>query len=197
MDEPHKASPSNRPNHLKRHRHLLPVTACLLVFIATVAVLQMMQADYDARNQFISELALGRCGEWLRVAFATLAVALSIIANGLRCAKAPKWLTALPFAAAISFLAAGEITLSASADTHITLVAIAFVCCATAMYTLSRSTSILSGRFTRTISWSCTVILCGAIGLGSHCLDVGLAQRVAASALFCWLCLIAWRLDTT
>ena len=172
------------------------VGTCVLLFVLVVSVLQSTQVDYDAQAQFISELALGRGGEWLRLAFVALATALAVVANGLRPSPAPRWLIALLFAAAVCFVTAGGITLEVSADAHIALVAIAFICCGTAMYALSRSKSVIRRRFIRILSSSCTVTLCGAVGLGSQWIDGGLAQRLAASALLCWLGLIAWQVDT-
>ena len=192
-----KACRENRCRLISNLAHRLAVGSCVLVCATTVSILQSTQVDYDAQTQFISELALGRGGEWLRLAFVALAAGLATIANGLRHSPTPRWLIALLFAAAICFVAAGGITLAVSADTHIALVAIAFVCCGTAMYVLSRSRSILRKRLMRVLSWSCTVILCGAVGAGSHWIDGGLAQRLAAGALLCWLGLIAWQLDST
>ena len=82
------------------------------MFVATVVPLHWLQPGYDARHQLMSELALGRYGETMLVAFAGLALAmLGAFLSRAAGPPAVRWLLA---AAALFFLLAGVFPLGHS-----------------------------------------------------------------------------------
>lgn len=159
-----------------------------------VAVLQWRQADYDPRTQLISELALGPWGGLMLPAFLGLAGAVAALAARLRHGRAPVVPIAILSGAAASLGAAGLITLASSAVAHISFVAGAFVLCGLGMYLLPRQVAQLSTPAIRLLSLTCGLIMAGATALGGSHLAPGIAQRLAALALFSCLLIIDRRL---
>lgn len=88
-----------------------------LVFIAVVAILQILQPEYDAIAQPMSELALGIHGQYMLLAFTALAMTVAAAAFIVRSySPGLFWLL---FVAAWCFLAAGLVTLQASMWIHL------------------------------------------------------------------------------
>lgn len=173
--------------------HALLGTGGVLIYIGVVCALSGAQPDYDPTQQFMSELALGRWGDLMIVAFVGLAASVAASAAHLRASGAPKLLT-LPLAlAAISLVGAGAITLGDSVLVHVALVALAFVLCGLAMYLLPRLVPSHGRPLDYLISWGTGLVMCTATALGGPLIPVGIAQRLSVGALMCWLVWVVWR----
>jgi hypothetical protein len=181
---------------MKSHtRTLSAVTGIgIVTFIAVVVLLHWIQPRYDARLQFISELALGRLGDLLMVAFLGLSIATAATAVNLRACHSSLAVPSLLALAAVCFLVAGIITLGISVQTHVLLVATAFVACGLGMYLLPRTVSAFAGLGGYLASWGSGIVMCGATGLANSVISSGIAQRISALALLFWLSYVAWRL---
>ena len=81
-------------------------TSGVLIYIGVTFVLTGAQPDYDPIQQFMSELALGRRGGFMVVAFVGLATAVAATAAHLRAQAAPKLLTHTLALAAASLVGA-------------------------------------------------------------------------------------------
>ncbi|MDR2000294.1 MAG: DUF998 domain-containing protein [Zoogloeaceae bacterium] len=191
----HKKIKSTLIPRLLSNRVLSVVAAIgIAVFVIVVLLLHLAQLDYDPLTQFISELALGRFGGFLVVAFIGLAIAVAATGTNLRIRGSPLFLSLLLGSAALCFLAAGFITLVTSTQAHVLLVALAFVLCGVSMYALPRTVTVFSGCGDYLASWGCCLLMCGATGLGDSVVLVGVAQRLSAIALLFWLSFVTWRL---
>lgn len=163
-------------------------------FAGVVSLLTALQPGYDPIHQFMSELAQGRLGELMIVAFVALAVAIAAAVAQLRIQGAPKVLTRpLALAAALCLVAVGAITLEVSVQIHVLLVAAAFILCGLSMYLLPRSTRGFSHPLAYLLSWGACLAMCAATVLGGQVLPVGLAQRISAGTLVFWLLWVTWR----
>lgn len=187
-----------RPIHLTSIHPGLPVMAgCgIALFLVTVLVLQQIQTDYDPQTQLMSELALGRHGSFMLLAFGGLALAHGALALAFYRRQASWLLILLLGASALLFLGAGGITLADSAVMHVLLVAVAFVLCGLGMYLLPRLEALFASLCYRWLSWSAGGVMALATALSGQLLAAGSAQRIAAGALLAWLALLTWRLFT-
>jgi hypothetical protein len=165
----------------------------VVAFLVVVFLLHLAQSRYDPLSQFVSELALGRFGDLLLVAFLGLSAATAATAANVRAHNSPIFVPLLLALAAACFLAAGIITLAMSVQTHVWLVAAAFVSCGLSMYLLPRTVAAFSGLHGYLASWGSGLAMCGATGLGGNILLSGVAQRISALALLFWLSFVAWR----
>jgi hypothetical protein len=143
------------------------------MFLATVVPLHFLQAGYDPINQLMSELALGRYGGAMLVAFAGLAIAM-LGAALLPASRSAKATAALASAA---FLVAGIFPLGATSELHIGAIATAFVLAVLAMYFYPP----------RSLSWSLAAAVALSVVLGHTVLPMGIGQRMAAACLLAWL----------
>jgi hypothetical protein len=176
-------------------RRLSEITGVgIFVFLVIVLLLHLTQPEYDPFSQFVSELALGRFGDLLLVAFIGLSTAIAATAANIRAHNSLVFLPFLLATAAACFLAAGIITLATSTQTHVWLVAAAFVSCGLSMYLLPRTVATFSGPQGYLASWGAVLAMCGATGLGGNIILSGVAQRISALALLFWLSFVAWRL---
>lgn len=173
--------------------HALLGTTGVLIYIGVVCVLTGAQPDYDPIQQFMSELALGRRGGFMVVAFVGLATAVAATAAHLRAQAAPKLLTHTLALAAASLIGAGAITLGDSVRVHVALVALAFVLCGLAMYLLPRLMRTHGRPLDHLMSWGACLLMCATTALGGSLIPVGVAQRVSAGALMFWLLWVVWR----
>lgn len=164
------------------------------MFVVTVAALHFLQPGYEPTQQLMSELALGRYGAAMFVAFAGLAVAVF----GLQVAIGPSGVSRgfrlLLVAAALFFLAAGIFPLGHTSEIHIAAIAIAFVLSVLAMYLFPSSAGPASVAAPRAVSWSLAAGVAASVALGHSILPIGVGQRLAAGCLVLWLIILAWRL---
>lgn len=166
----------------------------VVVFLVVVLVLHLAQPGYDPLSQFVSELALGRFGDFLLLAFLGLSVATAATAANLRAGNSPLLVPLLLALASVCFLAAGIVTLATSVQTHVLLVAVAFVACGLSMYLLPRTIAAFSGLRGYLASWGSGLAMCVATGLDGNVILSGVAQRTSALALLFWLLFVAWSL---
>ena len=162
------------------------------VFLLVVLVLHGAQRGYDARTQFMSELAMAPHGAWLLLAFVGLFLAVAATALNLRGRS--RLLAVLLGIAAVLFLATGVVTLADSPLAHLVFIASAFILSGSAMYMLPRVVAAFANTEGYLISWGCGVLMCGAIGQGDRLILPGIAQRLAAFALLFWLIYVARKL---
>jgi hypothetical protein len=178
---------------------LSPVFCCgAAVFLLIVLALPVAQPGYDSRTQFMSELALGPWGEWMRLAFVGLCLATAATGLNLYARVESRGVARLPGIllglAAMLFLAAGFVTLAVSAQAHVALIAGAFMACGVAMYLLPRVVVVFAGREACALSWGSGLIMCAAVALGDRLVPSGVSQRIAACALLFWLLYVTRKL---
>lgn len=180
----------------QRRARLAAMTAAgVALFLAVVLALHLVQPGYDAQNQLMSELALGKHGQFLLIAFlglaaATAAVSLSLFAHG-----SPVAIGTLPALAAASFVGAGLVSLGSSIEIHVFFVAIAFILCGLSMCLLPMKVDAFSDLHSRAMCWGCFAAMLFSAALGGVVLSTGVAQRLAALMLLTWLVLVARRLS--
>ena len=163
-------------------------------FAATVMVLHLLQPDYQATYQLMSELALGRHGWAMAVAFAGLALAVFGIQVAIAAFEASRGLRLLLMVAAAFFLAAGLFPLGDTSEIHIAAIAAAFVLSVLAMYLFPSNAGRASAAAPRAVSWSLAAGIAVSVALGHSVLPIGIAQRLAAACLLAWLAILGWRL---
>ena len=163
-------------------------------FLAIVSYLQTVQTDYDSAQQLMSELALGARGGVMLFAFLALAIALLSLAVGLAFQGSQLVLKVVLAFAAICFVGAGMFPLGAATELHIALVALAFIASGLAMYLLPSCAAGFQTRSYRFASWGLLAALVLSVALGHSVVSIGIAQRLAATALLAWLTLFSWRL---
>ncbi len=164
------------------------------VFVVTVALLHMLQPGYDPANRLMSELALGRYGRAMIIAFSGLAIAVFGIQAALGSFGASPSLRVLLVAAALSFFAAGVFPLGAMPEVHVAAIAIAFVLSVLAMYLYPSGAGSAAVAAPRILSWSLAAGIVASVALGTSNLPMGIAQRLAAACLVIWLTVLGWRL---
>ena len=137
-------------------------------FILIVICLHIVQPDYDPVHQLMSELALGRYGSFMLLAFLSFALSVFTAQIGLYQYKSPIIIRLFLAIAAISLLGAGVFRLGSATELHIVLVAVAFVLIVLVMYLLPRNVSAFNSHSHTLISWTlgaCTAI---CVALGQH-----------------------------
>lgn len=164
------------------------------VFLLVVVALHLAQRNYDPYAQYMSELVFGRFGAFLVVAFFGLALAAASVAFNLRLHGSPVIVIA-PLGLASACFIGGVLTLETSAATHIAFVAVAFVSCGLAMYLLPRTVAVFTSIKGYLVSWGAFAAMTLATAPSSALLMPGVAQRIAAAALLCWLLFVAWDLS--
>lgn len=180
----------------QRHTVLAVITSGGVgLFLMVVLALHLAQPGYDAQNRLMSELALGRYGQFLLIAFVGLAVATAAVSLSLFAHGSPLAIGALPALAAASFLGAGVVSLGSSIETHVFFVATAFILCGLSMCLLPMKVSAFSGSSDRAACWGCFAAMFSSTALSGVVLSAGVAQRLAALALLAWLVLVARRLS--
>jgi hypothetical protein len=166
----------------------------VMAFLAVVIALHLLQPGYDPENQLMSELALGRYGWAMIIAFSGLALAVLAIQFSIGTLGAAKSLRALLAGAGMFFLAAGAFPLGVTSGIHIGAIAAAFVLSVLAMYLFPAMAGSASRLAPRSLSWSLAAGVAASIAAGHSALPMGIAQRAAACFLLLWLAIISWRL---
>lgn len=163
-------------------------------FVVTAVVLHLLQSDYEPTHQLMSELALGRHGWAMIVAFTGLALAVFGIQAAIGAFEASRGFRFLLVVAAVFFLAAGVFPLGDTSEIHIAAIATAFVLSALAMYLFPSSAGRASTAAPRAVSWSLAAGVAVSVALGHSVLPMGIGQRLAAACLLTWLAILGWRL---
>jgi hypothetical protein len=163
-------------------------------FVAIVVGLNLVQHDYDARYDLMSELALGSHGDAMILAFAFFAVSVMGAQQGLGSVAGSVWLRTILVIAALSLLGAGIFPLGRASDLHIALVAFAFVLLVLAMYLLPSQAPGLTSPLVRGVSWALAAATALSVFAGHSLLPMGIGQRLAAGSVLLWLCFLGWQL---
>jgi peptidoglycan/LPS O-acetylase OafA/YrhL len=163
-------------------------------FILIVIWLHIVQPDYDPANQLMSELALGRHGSFMLLAFSSFALSVFTAQNGLHRRKSPAIIRLFLLVAAISLLGAGVFRLGSSTELHITLVAIAFVLIVLVMFLLPRNVSAFKTPTNTLISWTLGACTATCVALGQNIVPIGIRQRGAALCILTWLVWVGYSL---
>jgi hypothetical membrane protein len=164
------------------------------MFVVTVVALHILQPGYEPKHQLVSELALGRYGSAMLVAFAGLAISMFGIQAAIGPLGAPRGLRFLFLAAALFFLAAGVFPLGSTSEIHIAAIATAFVLSVLAMYLFPSSAERGAIAAPRAVSWTLAAGVAVSVALGHSVLTMGIGQRLAATCLVLWLAVAGWRL---
>jgi hypothetical membrane protein len=163
-------------------------------FVVTVVVLHLLQSDYDPTHQLMSELALGRHGWAMTVAFTGLAFAVFGVQSAIAAFDASRGLRFVLLIAAVFFLAAGVFPLGNTSEIHIAAIASAFVLSVLAMYLFPSGAGRASAAAPRAVSWPLAAGVALSVALGHSVLPMGIGQRLAAACLLVWLAILGWRL---
>jgi hypothetical protein len=163
-------------------------------FLLVVICLHIVQPDYDPINQLMSELALGRHGSFMLLAFSSFALSVFTAQIGLNRRNSPAIIRLLLLIAAISLFGAGVFRLGSATDLHIALVAIAFVLIVLVMYLLPRTVSAFKTPTHTLISWTLGACTAACVVLGQKIIPVGIGQRGAALCILMWLVWIGYSL---
>ena len=168
--------------------------AGISLFLVVVVTLHVVQAGYDPSTQLMSELALGRYGATMLMAFAGIAVALVAIQLAIAPLGASATLRALLALSAGFFLAAGIFPLGETSLIHIGAIAAAFVVCVLAIYLYPRLAGSAAALAPRGFSWTIAAAIAASVALGHALVPMGIGQRMAASFLIVWIGVVGWKL---
>lgn len=163
-----------------------------ITFVAIVVGLQIAQPGYDLIHQHMSELASGRAGGMMVVAFAGFGASIYSAQIGLENLTAPKIIRGLLYCAAISMVGAGTFKLNEAAVIHVSLIASAFIFLVISMYLLPLYVARFSSRSSRIVSWALAAGTAVSVAFGGR-IPEGIAQRIAAVCIIVWLVWIGLR----
>jgi hypothetical protein len=164
----------------------------IAIFLVTVVTLHAVQPGYDPRSQLMSELALGRYGDFMLLAFAGLSLSALGILLGLPTGAS--WLKGVLGAASASFLTAGVFPLGETSEIHIAAIATAFVLSVLAMYLFPTGAGAAAEAAPRRVSWPLAAGVAAGVFLGHSALPMGIGQRLAALCLLAWFSVVAWKM---
>lgn len=156
-------------------------------FALIVVYLHIIQPNYDPMEQQMSELALGKFGSFMLLAFSSFALSVFAVQKGLQQLQAPVILRLLLIVSAICLLGAGLFRLDTATDVHITLVSIAFVLIVLVMYLLPRNVIAFRTSVHKIISWTSGAGTATFVALGQNILPMGIGQRGAVLCISIWL----------
>ena len=160
-------------------------------FSSIILYLQKIQTNYNPTHQLMSELALGRQGQLMLVAFTMLAIAVAGAAGIVIIFKASKLIVILLGSVSASLIGAGIFKLGTATILHVVLVGLAFVLLGIAMYLIPRYVTAFNNIQSRLISWGLAVSMALAIALSNNILPIGIGQRLAVACILFWLCWLA------
>lgn len=163
-------------------------------FVVVVTILHVLQGDYDAVHQLMSEPALGAHGWAMLLAFLFIAASTSSLALGVAQVQRAPWLQVVLAVAALGFLGAGVFPLGRASERHIALIAIAFVAVVLAMYLLPSVAPAQLGGKAKGLSWCLAGGTALSVFLGHSILPIGVGQRLATACIVIWLCFAGARL---
>ncbi len=168
------------------------------VFATVVIALHFLQPGYSPATQLISELAIGRHGWAMPIAFCGLAMATLGMAASVGDLRASLPLRLLLLAVTVCFLLAGAFPLDRGAGIHVTVIALAFVLVVLAMCLFPSLATSSAGQskpiLPRWFCWGAAGAVTLFVALGHSLLPMGIAQRLAAVSLLLWLAGAGWRL---
>ncbi len=166
----------------------------VVTFVTVVVTLHFVQVGYDPKTQLMSELALGRYGWAMIIAFVGLAIAVFGVQVAVAPSRGSRAYRALLVAAALSFFIAGIFPLGVTSMVHIGAIGIAFVLSVLSMYFFPKSVGDVSVAASRRVSWPLAAGVAVSVALGHSELPMGIGQRLAAACLLLWLGIVGWNL---
>jgi len=156
-------------------------------FILIVVFLHIVQPNYDPIQQQMSELALGRFGSIMFLAFLSFASSIFALQIGLRRHQTPMILRIFLTIAACCLLGAGFFRLDTANELHIALVSIAFVLIVLVMYLLPQTVAGFRTSLHKAISWILGAGTAAFVALGQNIMPMGIGQRGASLCILIWL----------
>ncbi len=178
----------------RRHWGAVVTFAGVTTFLAIVVSLHFLQPGYDPRYEPMSELARGRYGSTMFLAFLGLAAAVFGVQAAIGGYGAKRGYRFLLGVAALLFLLAGVFPLGAAIGIHVASIALAFVFSVLAMYLFPAGAGQASVAAPPAWSWTLAAGVAVSVALGQSVLPIGIGQRLAAGCLLLWLTILAWRL---
>lgn len=160
-------------------------------FISVVVYLHIVQVDYSPLHQLMSELALGKNGSIMILAFLFFALSVVGSLNILASYKAHYIIKIILGLAALSLAGAGVFKLGEATTLHVFLVALAFILLVLCMYLTPRLIADFKRLVPMVVCWGLGTFTAVFVGMGHGVLPIGLAQRLAAMCLLLWLCWLA------
>ncbi len=131
----------------------------VLGFIFIVTALHIAQTDYNPIHQLMSELALGKYGSFMILAFFSFSIAVFLAQQTLAIHSNNKFIRVLLLISSCSLAGAGIFGLGDYTNIHVALMAIAFTLIVLSMYLMPR----LMPRFGQRKS----TITCWVLGIGT------------------------------
>ena len=165
----------------------------VFLFLCVVIPLHLVQTNYNPRYQLMSELALGTRGEWMLLAF----IGLSCAAFGTQCLlwqqQTSIFLRLIFGSVALCFLGSGIFPLGESDVIHIILIAMAFIGSVLGILLFPTQAGKTAALMPPQISLLLAIGITLSVFLGHTVLDIGIAQRLAASCLLLWFVILGWK----
>ncbi len=160
-------------------------------FTTIVIALHIVQNDYDPIHQLMSEMALGKHGSFMLIAFLSFSISVFFTQSILVTYKNNLLARVLLIIASFSLAGAGLFKLGSYTELHISLAALAFVLIVLSMYLIPRL--ILEFRYLVPIitCWGFGLITTVAVFLGQGFIPIGIAQRLATGFILIWLLWLA------
>ncbi len=143
-------------------------------FIVIVTILQIIQPEYNPMEQQMSELALGKFGALMFLAFLCLSLSIFVLSMGLSAYHAPTMIRVLLIAASIGILGGGLFRLDIAPNAHIALVSLAFVLLVLVMYFLPQKLHHFNSVMSKAVSWASAAGTAVFIALGQGTLPMGI-----------------------
>jgi hypothetical protein len=181
-------------NSNKRHWSIVATTVGITVFVVIIVILHFIQPDYNPKYQLISELAIGKYGGLVFIAFLGLAAAVFGLQVAISESGATRSYRVLLNIDAMFFFLTGIFPLGRSPTIHIISITIAFILSVLSMYLFPSSAGRASNAVPCVVSWSLAVGIALSVALGNYIIPIGISQRLAAFCLILWLSLITWNL---
>ncbi len=166
-----------------------------LSFSSIVVALHLLQPDYDARYQLMSELAPGRHGWAMLPVFFAFALSVVGLQVAVRQFRASGLLQAVLLGAAVALIGAGIFRLGQATELHVGLAAFAFILLVLGIYLFPSQVGGLAWRPLRAVCWGLAASAAISVALGQSVLPMGIAQRFATTSVLVWLCLMGWMLS--
>ncbi|MFC1841289.1 DUF998 domain-containing protein [Thermodesulfobacteriota bacterium] len=158
-----------------------------IIFIAIILFLHLVQSQYDFMNQYMSELAMGKYGKLMIIAFCCFALSVFSVSEIFRIHGSLGILNFLFMIASVCLIGAGVINLEYNATIHIVFVMIASVLIILGMilspYFIFEYRDIIH----RAVSLSLGIIAILISILDQYCIPEGIGQRVTACCILIWL----------
>ena len=156
-------------------------------FVSIVVYLQAIQKDYNPLQQQMSELALGKHGSLMLIAFSCYAAAIFGLQSALRPDRPPVALKAILITSSMCMLGGGIFRLDTATDLHIVLVTLAFILLILVMVLIPMAMQRFDSPKVKSISWGAGLGTAASVALSQGVVPLGVGQRLAALSVSLWL----------